>query len=160
MFLRISSISSLSQKSDLFRLSRIAVNAMTLVQLFPSCLVSNPIYRRSALFPIKLTIEFMEYYSHLPNMASTFWLASWATDSEPIRAREITVLVKSNQLVKKHRDKTTLASQSQTLILFAAKSRPFSLLVSYNTQPSSSSTNQKAALIIDHQLDFTKKNQP
>ena len=87
---------NLSQKFDLFRLSRIAVNAMTLVQFFPSCLVSNPIYRRSALFPVKLTIEFMEYYSHLPNMASTFWLASWATDSEPIRAREITVLVKSN----------------------------------------------------------------
>ena len=36
------------------------------------------------------------------------------------------------------------------------KSPRFSLLVSYNIQPSSSSTNQNAALIIDHQLDFTK----
>ena len=98
MFLRILAFLpfNLSQKFDLFRLSGTALNAMTLVQFFPSCLVSNQIYRRSALFPIKLTIEFMEYCSHLPNMASTFWLASWATDSEPIRAREITVLVKSN----------------------------------------------------------------
>ena len=36
------------------------------------------------------------------------------------------------------------------------KSSHFSLLVGYNIQPSSSSTNQNAALIIDHQLDFTK----
>ena len=98
MFLRILAFLpfNLSQKFDLFRLSGTALNAMTLVQFFPSCLVSNQIYRRSALFPIKLTIEFMEYCSHLSNMASTFWLASWATDSEPIRARGITVLVKSN----------------------------------------------------------------
>ena len=32
----------------------------------------------------------------------------------------------------------------------------FSLLLGYNIYPSSSSTNQNAALIIDHMLDFTK----
>ena len=35
------------------------------------------------------------------------------------------------------------------------KSLRFSLLVGYNIQPSSSSTNQNIALITDHQLDFT-----
>ena len=39
----------------------------------------------------------MEYYSHLPNMASTFWLASWATDSEPIRARGIIRLFRNKK---------------------------------------------------------------
>ena len=33
----------------------------------------------------------------------------------------------------------------------------FSLLVGYNINPSSSSINQNAALIIDHLLDFTKR---
>jgi len=32
----------------------------------------------------------------------------------------------------------------------------FSLLVDYNIYPSSSSTNQNAALILDNYLDFTK----
>ena len=36
------------------------------------------------------------------------------------------------------------------------KIRRFLLLVGYNIQPSSSSTNQNAALIIDYYLDFTK----
>ena len=35
----------------------------------------------------------------------------------------------------------------------------FPQLVGYNIQPSSSSTNQKAAMIIDHQLDFTNTQQ-
>ena len=35
------------------------------------------------------------------------------------------------------------------------KSRRFSLLVGYNIYSSSSSTNQNAALIIGHKLDFT-----
>ena len=33
----------------------------------------------------------------------------WAIDSEAMRARRIIVVVKSNLLVKKYRDKTTLA---------------------------------------------------
>ena len=39
---------------------------------------------------------------------------------------------------------------------FTAKT--FSLLVGYNIYPISSSTNQNAALMIDHKLDFTKLN--
>ena len=39
---------------------------------------------------------------------------------------------------------------------FGFQSRRFSLLVGYNIQPSSSSTNQNAALIIDRLLDFTE----
>ena len=38
---------------------------------------------------------------------------------------------------------------------FGFQSWCLSLLVGYKIQPSSSSTNQNAALIIDHQLDFT-----
>ena len=57
---------------------------------------------------------------------------------------------------KKYRDKTTLASKTRfSRQCFGFQSRRFSLLVVYNIQPSSSSTNQNAALILDHQLDFT-----
>ena len=63
------------------------------------------------------------------------------------------------QLVgQKCREKTTLASKMRfSGLCFGFQSRRFSLLVGYNIQPSSSSTNQNAASIIDHQLDFTKK---
>ena len=63
------------------------------------------------------------------------------------------------QLVgQKYRDKTTLASKSQfSRRCFDFQSRPFSLLVGYNIEPSSRSTNQNAALIIDLLLGFTKK---
>ena len=63
------------------------------------------------------------------------------------------------QLVgKKYRHKTTLVSKtrfSRHCLGFHDQSRRFSLPVGYNIQPSSSSTNQNSALIIDHQLDFT-----
>ena len=64
------------------------------------------------------------------------------------------------QLVgQKYRDKTTLASKTQfSRHCFGFQSRRFSLLVGYNIQPSSSSTNENAALIIDNQLDFTTCN--
>ena len=64
------------------------------------------------------------------------------------------------QLVgQKYRDKTTLASKTRfSRHCFGFQSRRFSLQVGYNIQPSSSSTNQNAALIIDHLLDFTKCN--
>ena len=39
--------------------------------------------------------------------------AEWAIDSEAMRARGIMFLVKSNWLVKKYRDKITLASKSR-----------------------------------------------
>ena len=56
------------------------------------------------------------------------------------------------QLVaQKYREKTTLASKARfSRHCFGFQSRRFSLLVGYNIQPSSSSTNQNAALIIEH----------
>ena len=56
------------------------------------------------------------------------------------------------QLVgQKYGDKTTLARKTWfSRHCFGFQSRRFSLLVGYNIYPSSSSTNQDAALIIDH----------
>ena len=79
--------------------------------------------------------------------------AEWAIDSVAIRARGIIVLVKSNQLVKNNETKQ-LSRFSRHC--FGFQSRRFSLLGGYNIQPSSISTNQNAAMIIDRQLDFTK----
>ena len=61
------------------------------------------------------------------------------------------------QLVgKKYRDETTLASKTRfSRHCCGFQIRRFSLLVGYNIYPGSSSTNQNAALIIDHWLDFT-----
>ena len=94
-------------------------------------------------------------------MGSESIAASWAIDSEAMRAKGIIVLVKSNQLVKNIETKTTLASKTRfSRRCFDFQSRCFSLLVGYNTQPTSSSTNQNAALIIVCQLDFTKRGYP
>ena len=56
------------------------------------------------------------------------------------------------QLVgQKYRDKTTLASKTRfSRHCFGFQSWRFLLLVGYNIKPSSSSTNQNTALIIDH----------
>ena len=56
------------------------------------------------------------------------------------------------QLVgQKYRDKTTLSSKTRFRChCFGVQSWRFLLLVGYNIQPSSSSTNQSAALKIDH----------
>ena len=56
------------------------------------------------------------------------------------------------QLVdKKYRDKTTLASKTRfSRHCFGFQSPRFLLLVGYNIEPSNSSTNQNATLIIDH----------
>ena len=56
------------------------------------------------------------------------------------------------QLVgQKYRDKTTLASKTRfSRHCFGFQSRRFSLLVGYNIYPSSSSTNQNAALTKDN----------
>ena len=76
---------------------------------------------------------------------------SWAIDSEAIRARGIIVLVKSNLLVKK-----VIARLYPFLPPKHYKyGGRFSLVVGYNIQPRSSSTNQNAVLVKDHQLDFT-----
>ena len=78
--------------------------------------------------------------------------AEWAVDSKAMRARGIIVLVKSNQLVKNIETKQLQLVKKS---FFAANKSALSLPVGYNIQPSSSSTNQDAALIIDYQLDFT-----
>ena len=56
------------------------------------------------------------------------------------------------QLVgQKYRDKTTLASKTRfSRHWFGFQSRRFSLRVGYNIYPSSKSTNQNAAMMIDH----------
>ena len=60
--------------------------------------------------------------------------ASWAIDSEAIRARGIIVLVLKIQLVgQKYRGETILASKTRfSRHCFGFQSRPFSLLVGYN----------------------------
>ena len=79
-----------------------------------------------------------------------------AIDSQAMRARGIIVLAKSNQLVQKNIETKHLSQvKAGHQSFFAAKTLQISLLVGYNIQPTSSSTNQTAALIIDHQLDFT-----
>ena len=75
----------------------------------------------------------------------------WAIDSEPIRARGITSLSK----ISRQNNFGQLKLDFNPFL--PPKSRRFWLLVGHNIQPSSSSTNQNAALIIDHQLDFTIK---
>ena len=72
--------------------------------------------------------------------------AEWAITSEAMRVSGIIVLVKSKQLVKNIETKQLKARLKSFL---PPKIRRFSLLVGYNIQPSSSSTNQNAALIID-----------
>ena len=82
------------------------------------------------------------------------------SDSEAMRARGITVLVKFHQLIKKIETKQLQLVKGSIKASFAAKNRRFALLVGYNIQPSSSSTNRNAALIIDHQLDFSNRGYP
>ena len=73
--------------------------------------------------------------------------AEWAFDAEAIWARGIIVLVKSNQLVKTISRQNIFRQLKLELITFLPPKRCkycgcFSLLVGYNIQPSSSSTNQ------------------
>ena len=81
------------------------------------------------------------------------------------KARGIIVLVKSNQLVTKISRLNIFRKLKLDLNpLLPPKDYKyggrFSLLVSYNIQPTRSSTNQNAALMIDHYLDFTKSTYP
>ena len=87
--------------------------------------------------------------------------ASWTIDSEAMGMRGIIVLVKSNQLVKNVEAKQLqLAKRDSAAIVLVFKAGTFRYQwAAYNIQPSSSSTNQNAALIIDHQLDFTYQEQ-
>ena len=75
--------------------------------------------------------------------------------------KRIIVLAKSSQLVEKvsreHIFRYLKVDKRRfSRHCFGFHSRRFSLLVDYNIQPSSSSTNQNGVLKIDHQLDFTK----
>ena len=77
--------------------------------------------------------------------------------SESMRAKGIVVFSKIQIVGKKYRDETTLASKARfSRHCCGFQIQRFSLLVGYNIYPDSSSTNQNAALIIDHWLDFTK----
>ena len=102
------------------------------------------------LIPREMTLRIINNYSSGSE-------SSWAIDSEAMRAKGIIVLVKSNQLVKNIENKKNFSQLKLDFNPFLPpKSARFSLLVGYNIQPSSSSTNQNTALIINHQLDFPK----
>ena len=98
-------------------------------------------------------------YSLSPNGS-----VSWAIDSEAFRGHEgerNNCFYRIQLVGQKYRDKTTLASKIRfSSNCFGFQSRRISLQVGYNIQPSSRSTNQNAALIIDHYFDFTKQIQP
>ena len=65
----------------------------------------------------------------------------------------IIVLLKSNQLVKNIETKQLqLEKRDSAVIVLVFKAGAF------RYQPSSNSTNKNAAMIIDHQLDFTNTN--
>ena len=71
--------------------------------------------------------------------------------TQAVRARGIIAFVKSNYLVKnieKQKNFSYLKLDFNPFLL--PKSQRFSLVVGYNIKPSSSATNQNAALIIDH----------
>ena len=71
----------------------------------------------------------------------------WAIDS--VGERNNNCFSKIQLVGQKYRDKTTLASKTRfSCHYFGFQSQCFSLLVGYNKEPSSSSTNQNAALII------------
>ena len=74
----------------------------------------------------------------------------WAIDSAANEGERNNCFGKIQLVRQKYRDKTALASKTRfRRHCFGLQSRRFSLLVGYN-KPSSSSTNQNAALIVDH----------
>ena len=89
--------------------------------------------------------------------------AECTIDSEAMRARGIIIVsVKSNQLIKKILRQYILRQLKLdfNLCLLPKHCKYGRLLVGYNMQSSSSSTNQNASLIIDHQLNFTNQHYP
>ena len=79
----------------------------------------------------------------------------WLMGYWPMKARGIIVSVKSNELVKKISRENILRSLKLDFNPFLPPKHykyggSFSLVVSYNIYPSSSSTDQNAALIIVH----------
>ena len=81
--------------------------------------------------------------------------AEGAIDSEAMTARGIIVLVKFNLLVKKISRlnifrKLKLDINPFLLPKYYKNGGRISLVVGYNIEPTSSSTNQNAALMIDH----------
>ena len=82
--------------------------------------------------------------------------AEWAINSEAMRVRGIIVLVKSNQLVKNTGTKHfQLAKRDSAAIVLVFKAGAFRYQRAITYSLVDSSTNQNAALLIDHQLDFT-----
>ena len=78
----------------------------------------------------------------------------WPIDSEALRVRGIIVLVKSNQFVKNSEtQQLQLAKRDSAAIVLVFKVGAFRNQQAI-TQPSISSTNQNAALIINHQLEM------
>ena len=82
-----------------------------------------------------------QWQMHAPYLCVCFFVFVLLSLLWPV---EQTLCSQTSRCKKK---KTTTPSEEQKT-LFATRS--------YNIQPSSSSTNQNAALIIDHQLDFTE----
>ena len=91
----------------------------------------------------------IRYLTIIPRARMGYWLRGHEGESNNCFSKI--------QLVgQKYRGKTTLASKTQfSRHCFGFQSRHFSLLVVYNIYASSCSTNQNAAFIIDHSLDFT-----
>ena len=83
--------------------------------------------------------------------------AEQAIDSQDMRARGIIEIPTSWSKISRQNYFSQLKLDFNPCL--PPKSWRFSLLVGYNIQFSSSSTNQNAAMIIDHQLDFTNTKQ-
>ena len=81
----------------------------------------------------------------------------WAIDSEAMRARGIIENPASWSNISRQNNFSELKLDFNPCL--PPKSQRFPQLVGYNIQPSGSSTNQNAAMIIDHQLDFTTTQQ-
>ena len=103
-------------------------------------------------YPVRCIEGIANNYASSPNGLS----ASWAMDSEGHECERNNCCNKIQLVGQTHGEKTTLADKTRfSCHCFCFQSRRFSLLVGYNMRISSS-TNQIATLITDHQLDFTK----
>ena len=76
------------------------------------------------------------------------WMGYWLRGQEGKKSNPFSKIQLDGQ---KYWDKTTLASKTRfSRNFFSFQSQHFLLLVGYNIEPSSSSTNQNVALMIDH----------
>ena len=96
-------------------------------------------------------------FQHTTNSKILFKQCNSSSPNGLLRARGIIVLVESNQLVKKISRlnifrKLKLDINPFLLPKYYKNGGRISLVVGYNIEPTSSSTNQNAALMIDHQF--------